>query len=61
MSCSAELGVIQGGATVTEKVTVPPGLLAGLHRVVVHVYAATDPMVFPAPTQVPSNQFSVAR
>ena len=61
MSCSTELGVVQGGATVTEKVTVPPGLLTGLHRVVVHVYAVTDPVVFPAPTQVPSNQFSVAR
>ena len=61
MSCSTELGVVQSGATVTEKVTVPPGLLAGLHRVVVHIYAATDPVVYPAPTQVPSNQFSVAR
>jgi hypothetical protein len=61
MSCATELGVIPSGATVTEKVTVPPGLLAGLHRVVVHIYAATDPVVYPAPTQVPSNQFSVAR
>ena len=61
MSCSTELGVVQSGATVTEKVTVPPGLLAGLHRVVVHIYAATDPVAYPAPTQVPSNQFSVAR
>lgn len=60
MSCSTELGVVESGATVIEKVTVPPGLLAGLHRVVVHVYAATDPVIFPAPTAVPSNQFSVA-
>lgn len=61
MSCATELGVVQGGTTVTEKVTVPPGLLAGVHRIVVHVYSATDPVVFPAPTTVPSNQFSVAR
>src|SRR5688500_5404059 len=27
MSCATELGVVQGGTTVTEKVTVPPGLL----------------------------------
>jgi hypothetical protein len=61
MSCSTELGVVQSGATVIEKVTVPSGLLAGLHRVVVHVYGPSDPVIYPAPTAVPSNQFSVAR
>ncbi len=61
MSCSTELAIVQSGATVIEKVTVPPGLLTGLHRVVVHVYGPSDPVIFPAPTAVPSNQFSVAR
>lgn len=60
MSCSTELAVVESGATVREKITVPAGLLAGQHRVVVHVYGPADPVIYPAPTAVPSNQFSVA-